>query len=552
MQRQHARPHVAMIVGNDVTTDTRVKKTAASLRRHGYRVTVLGLSFTGSRTETAMGDVTIVRLPVEFILRNSRRTSHNPLSLPRLAYGSKQDYVVAKRRVKVAERELQAYIGRQKARLGQLQKAGNQPLVAKLERRRIRTAIRARRKVVRVRRQIVERREEHWRRSSQHADLDEPRLLRSAIFRLRTTSPVGASWRRLLPGLQDCELSFGAELDRLEPDVIHAHDFRMIGIAERAAARARSRGRETHWIYDAHELVPGLAQYSPRVLAAYASLEREYISHADRVITVSEPIADELWRNFSLSRRPAVVMNTPLPRAARDLSCPSVRHAAGLDDEVPLLVYSGAADPARGVHTLVKALALVPNVHVALVVKTASSYVQFLRSIAESTACEDRLHIVPFVAPHEVVAYLASATAAVHPLTHYGNHEVALPNKLFEYMHARLPVIVSDVEAMSQLVRQLGIGEVFAAENPASLAEAAARVLAHPATYRHALESDPAILREYSWPAQEPILLSVYRDLLGERVPFAEPVGIITSLAETKPGSTEQRPYKPWQPSASL
>lgn len=532
MNDSQAQPHVAMIVGNDVTADTRVKKTAASLARHGFRVTVLGLSPSGSRTETSMGRVTIIRLPVDFLLRDRRAKRRRTLTLPSLAYTSKAQYVAAKRRSKIAEREFVAYAGRQRANLAEAQQSAP-PLLRKLHRTRIQSTVKARRMIVKARRRVVERREAMWHgRAKSPTSHRHQGSLRAAFINVAAMVPVGASWRRLLPQINDYELSFGPELDKLEPDVIHAHDIHMIGIAERAAVRGRLRGRQVRWIYDAHEYVPGLARYSARVLAAYVSLEREYIRRADRVITVSEPIADQLWRVFDLGRKPAVVLNAPLP-VVPDRASPSVRQAAGVRENVPLLVYSGGADPTRGVHTIVKALPLMPGVHLALVVRSESSYVQSLRRIAESASCEDRLHIVPFVEPDQVASYLSSASAAVHPLTHYGNHEVALPNKFFEYLHARLPVVVSDVRAMAQLTQALGIGEVFRAEDPISLAQAAAKTLGDPQKYRRALETDSRILLEYSWPTQERVLVAVYHDLLGHESPPLEGVhGPVSSLME--------------------
>ena len=79
-------------------------------------------------------------------------------------------------------------------------------------------------------------------------------------------------------------------IDQLRPDVIHAHDMQVVGIAAQAVERARAAGRDVPWVYDAHEFVPGLSEYGPRtrrVIAAWADLEQEYVRGATRVVTVS-------------------------------------------------------------------------------------------------------------------------------------------------------------------------------------------------------------------------------------------------------------------------
>lgn len=65
------RPHVLMIVGNDVTVDTRVRKMAHDVALAGPRVTVLGISATGQREEAMLGPAKIIRLLVNSTLRDN-------------------------------------------------------------------------------------------------------------------------------------------------------------------------------------------------------------------------------------------------------------------------------------------------------------------------------------------------------------------------------------------------------------------------------------------------------------------------------------------------
>src|SRR5690606_22846539 len=123
-----------------------------------------------------------------------------------------------------------------------------------------------------------------------------------------------ARWRTEHPEILDLEVAFGHVVDALAPDVIHAHDMHVIGIARPASARAGRAGRRVPWVYDAHEYVPGLSQYgrrSARVIEGWADLENEFIRDADRVVTVSDAIADALRETYGLRRRPTVVLNIP-------------------------------------------------------------------------------------------------------------------------------------------------------------------------------------------------------------------------------------------------
>ncbi|HEY6794018.1 MAG TPA: glycosyltransferase family 4 protein, partial [Kineosporiaceae bacterium] len=326
-----------------------------------------------------------------------------------------------------------------------------------------------------------------------------------------------ASPERVVPEVDDLELAVSPVLDALAPDVVHAHDVHLLGVVARAVARARSAGRDVAWLYDAHEWVPGLSRCggrTARVIAAWAGLEGRFIGQADAVLTVSPPLAEALRDRYRLPELPAVVLDVP-PLGAREAGAASVRQAAGVPAGVPLLVHSGGVTAAHGVETAVEALAHLPLAHLAVVavpsVRTAPTAV--LRARAESLGVAGRLHVLPPVPPDQVSAFLAGADVGLVPLRHVGSHQLALADTLFEYLHAGVPMVVSDCRAQSAFVTEHGVGEVHPAGDAAGLAVAVERVLADPQRYAAAL-ADPELLARYTWHTQAQVLRDVHRRLL--------------------------------------
>lgn len=151
------------------------------------------------------------------------------------------------------------------------------------------------------------------------------------------------------------------------------------------------------------------------------------------------------------------MLNAPVAGAFDPSVAHSVRAQAGLADDIPLAVYSGGMHESRGVMTLIQALPLVPEVHLAIVASSPhSARVVDVLAEAERLGRADRVHLVPYVSPEEVSSYLRTADVGVHPLLRSGNAELALPNKLFEYLHARLPMVVSDMPSMADMVSTAG------------------------------------------------------------------------------------------------
>jgi glycosyltransferase involved in cell wall biosynthesis len=87
-----------------------------------------------------------------------------------------------------------------------------------------------------------------------------------------------------------------------------------------------------------------------------------------------------------------------------------------------------------------------------------------------------------------------------------------LITKFFEYSHARLPIVVSDVETMAEVTRSTGQGEVFTAGDVDDYVRAVRAVLAAPERYRGAYDA-PGLLARWTWASQAEILDRVYSTL---------------------------------------
>ena len=329
-------------------------------------------------------------------------------------------------------------------------------------------------------------------------------------------------WRRTARHLLWLEASWAALIEEFEPDIIHAHDMHTPGIAVRVADHmGRSGKKRPKVLYDAHEFVAGVSMPEQRRLA-YVGLEAEFVLKADAVITVSPLLAQWLKDRYGLAELPGVVANAPmlhvpgeeLPAADQTAEPPSLRKACGLAEGTPLVVYSGAVSAMRGLPTMVEALPELPDVHMAVVRGADSDFTRGLQKRAEELGAGDRVHMVGYVAPHLVPQYLASADIGVIPILHTPNHEVALITKYYEYMHAKLPIVVSDVQAMADFTRELGNGEVFTAGDAHEYALAVRKVLADRPAYASRYTDD--LLAANSWEGQADALTAVYARLLGD------------------------------------
>jgi glycogen(starch) synthase len=485
-----ARRRIVMLVDNGVDGDSRVQKQARSAAAE-WDVTLLGIARTGPARGWRIGDAEVRLVPFPAPLAKRRHEFRRHWIITPFAYPPTG--VAEYRRRQVTAREAALRERRAAKRTGK-------------------ASLRARSLAVKLTSKWVSFRS--WqltlgRRARGRLTLPGDRLY-TAFWR---AVKGDRAWRRLDPGLWDYEIAMGRAVDELRPDLIHANDFRMLGVGARAVIRAKAAGRDVKLVWDAHEFLPGVQpwQNNARWLPANTAHEREYVRYADAVVTVSPGLAELLRETHRLPARPTVVLNVPDdPAPGGDV--PDIRALCGIDATAPLLVYSGLGHAKRGLGVMVEAMAKLPAVHVALVIDKPA-YAAELTARAKKLGVADRLHVLPYVPADQVTAFLAGADVGVIPIRHFPNHEIALITKFFEYSHARLPIVVSDVKTMAATVRETGQGEVFTADDVDDYVRAVNAILADPARYRDAYEK-PGLLDGWTWRAQAEILADVYRGLL--------------------------------------
>ncbi|MEV0581660.1 glycosyltransferase [Nonomuraea sp. NPDC050310] len=481
-------PRLAVIVGNSITGDSRVQKTALAAARDGWEVTLIGRSTSGQAERATMGPVEVLRITVGPQMR--RRAKNRKKDQRGLRARITQWGLPDERSLEEYRHAYRAWLREKTAEIGwTYQQRGLTPLLT--------------RKSTRLLLQVAKR-----------VHRDRVRLFQWEQQRERTDRVTG-DWRKDMPELLDLDLAFGRALEKLQPDVIHANDITMIGVAAHSAARMRLKGHECRWLYDAHEYVRGVDWKNPQREAAYNALEAEFIHRADAVVTVSPEIAETLRREYRLPALPLVVRNTPI-RETEGLaeSEASVRAACELPDSTPLLVYSGWLDVERGVDTAVEALPALPGVHLAIVSGRANQLLDELLSQAGKLGVRDRVHVVPYVPQAEVTQYLSTADVGLICSRRSPNYEMSLPTKLAEYLHAGLPVVVSDVRTASAYVTEHQVGEVFVSGDPVTFAQAVQRALDRRTELVAGISDE--VLDELSWEHQSAGLLRLYRELARE------------------------------------
>ena len=183
------------------------------------------------------------------------------------------------------------------------------------------------------------------------------------------------------------------------------------------------------------------------------------MSRCAGIITVSSPIMNELQRRYG-GRKAVVIRN--ILRYQAPVFSDQLRYHLGLSADTRIALFQGNLD-SRGLDRLIPAARFLdPGIVIVMMGRGAiQSHLEVLIAREEVS---DRVRIIPPVPYAELLNWSASADigliiyAPTTGLTLTPNIRMCLPNKLFEYLMAGLPILASSLDAVEDIIRTYDVG----------------------------------------------------------------------------------------------
>jgi glycosyltransferase involved in cell wall biosynthesis len=246
------------------------------------------------------------------------------------------------------------------------------------------------------------------------------------------------------------------------PDVVICNDWNTLPVG--AAVKRRCGAK---LVYDTHEFATRehIQNWKWRLVShrAVQEIERRNMPLVDLAIAVSDRIAQSLQSLYGLARRPTAIRNLPAYQA---IACREIKR--------PLTVlFHGLIRQERGLEELIDSMPQWRFEGRFLIRGHGQdAYLAALKKRARQRNVEARVNFAPRVSPEALISEAAAADIGYLALPGTTEHyEYALPNKLFEYVMAGLPVLATPRVEMATLLTSLRCG--FLSElDPQSLANA--------------------------------------------------------------------------------
>jgi glycosyltransferase involved in cell wall biosynthesis len=297
----------------------------------------------------------------------------------------------------------------------------------------------------------------------------------------------------------------------LQPEFVHIHDIAPLPIGMRL-----KKILDCRLIYDSHELwsnVNGRAD-NPLILNGLRDIyEKSVVRKTDRVITVSNSIADQLYKICNLRRKVDVVKNVPYYREVGQRH-EYFRECFNIKTEEKILLYQGIIAKGRGVEELIQAAHFLDSKNKIVILGDGELKQNLQRQVLEQDL-EGTVFFHDAVSYKDLLDFTTSADLGISLIQKVSLSDYySLPNKLFEYMQAELPIICSNFPDMHKLVIEYGIGESTDPKDPEELAKKANYLLAKKVKYEIYRENCILAKRELCWETEGERLLELYRELI--------------------------------------
>ena len=254
-------------------------------------------------------------------------------------------------------------------------------------------------------------------------------------------------------------------------------------------------------VFDSHELfseIPELVN-KQQVKKVWLFLEKTIIPKLQNVITVSDSIKNHYHNLYGIS---AIVIR----------NIPKIKKISQRNFEIDakgkkVILYQGSVNIGRGIELMIDTMTLLDEY--LFIVIGDGDILEQLNEKVSNLSLHNKVKFLGKKTPEELKELTPNATIGMSLEEDLGlNYRYALPNKIFDYLHANVPVIVADLPEMRSLIKKHPIGEILIERTPKTLAETIINMTN--ISYEKELKTAK---KELNWSKEKEKLISIFSKL---------------------------------------
>jgi len=260
-------------------------------------------------------------------------------------------------------------------------------------------------------------------------------------------------------------------------------------------------------VYDSHEYFTEVPELTERksIQKIWLNIESHIIPKLKYFYTVNQSIAGIYQEKYNTEVK--VIRNLP-----------DCRNGTDQKSDIPgvngrkMIIYQGALNMARGIDLAIQSMAYLEDA--VLVIAGDGPERKELEKHAHLLDVNDKVIFLGRKLPDELSTITGQAGLGISFEQKQGlNYYYALPNKLFDYIHAEIPVLVSPFPEMKAVVKKYEIGEILESFDPENIAVQINRMLKDEKKREYWMKNLKDAANELCWRVEEKKLIEIFESI---------------------------------------
>ena len=272
-----------------------------------------------------------------------------------------------------------------------------------------------------------------------------------------------------------------------------------------------SKLKKCELVYDSHEYYTESAGLigKPNKKKIWETIEKWIFPKLNQIITVNESIAN-IYEN-KYGKKVSIVRNIPpifVPKKTKSKEALKLNSTSKI-----ILLQGGFIDHDRGGIELIQAMQYI-TLDIQLVIIGAGQEIPKMKSLTKELNLTNKILLISKIPSDQLIQYTLNADLgiSIDKPTNL-NYKFSLPNKLFDYMRAEVPILISNLPELIKIHQKYPFGLILDSHDPTHIASKIESSLNNPNYKEWKLNLSKAS-KEYTWENELIVLNEVYDKIL--------------------------------------
>ena len=257
-------------------------------------------------------------------------------------------------------------------------------------------------------------------------------------------------------------------------------------------------------VYDSHELFTAVPELTSRPLIrnVWLNIENLIFPKLKNVYTVNNKIAEIYSEKYQIPVK--VIKNVPYMILGNEKSELSFNA-----DKKKIILYQGAINTGRGLELMIDTMPLLKNY--LFVIIGDGDVLYMLKKQVNKLKLNDKVLFLGKILPENLPKITKNVDLGISLEEDLGlSYRFSLPNKVFDYIQSKIPILVSNLPIIRLLLDKFKVGEILVNRDPWNLAQVIEKMVLKKDSYQEQLKKAAHI---YTWENEEKKLKEIYSNL---------------------------------------